>query len=370
MTKRRGSLTKSLTVERITSLADAETLAPEWNALAEQGTPSPFALPALALPWWRHLGKGKLRIVTVRSTTGELFGVAPFHERRLAGLDIVRPLGHGVGAIASTLTASVKADVGGLLLNELLAGPRTVLDAADMRLDDALVRSVRRTEQFAFNAVLHDECPVIDLTGVASATELLAQPSHKPLRQQLAKADRALESQSVTVDVATSPAETVAAFDAVMGLYGEAETDRPRLHMGLGAHGAFFREALEGLAKLQQVAFLTLLVDGEPAAFDVYVISPTEVSAIVGRYRPSMAEWSPGHLLLRAGVDWAISTGVDTLDLQLGSDRYKTLWSTHSLDTFSVNVSPPALMGLARTAVAGVESAYKLRSIVGKRLAR
>jgi CelD/BcsL family acetyltransferase involved in cellulose biosynthesis len=51
----------------IDSVGGAETPADEWQALAAECGGGPFHLPGLALPWWRHLGRGQLRIVTVRN---------------------------------------------------------------------------------------------------------------------------------------------------------------------------------------------------------------------------------------------------------------------------------------------------------------
>lgn len=366
MTKRVGRLTKALRVDVIDAAEDAWRLTDEWDALARLGGASPFALPALALPWWRHLGKGALRIVTARSATGELVGLAPFHERRLGRLPVLRPLGHGVGAIATTLVAPVKADVAGLLAGGLLDGDGAVLHAADMTLTDPLFGAERYKDSRAVHATLHDECPTVDLAGIGGSHDLLARPSHARLRKQLARADRALAGRSAVVEVAESPAEVGAAFGAVAELFDAAEADRPRLHLGRGAHGAFFAEALDALARRRQVAFLTLRIDGSPAAFDVYVVCGTVAAAVLGRYHPEMAEWSPGHLLLRAGVDWAGKAGMAVIDLQLGSDRYKTAWSTGSTDTFTVMMGTPGRLAAARPLLVTVESAHRFRAAVGR----
>lgn len=359
MTKSTSSVTRSLDVDCVTTLEEAELLADEWNDLASGVRASPFALPALALPWWRHLGKGRLRIVTARSGGGELVGLVACHDRRFGGLDIVRPIGHGLGAIASTLTVPVKADLGSAMLAQVMSGPRTVLHLGDVGLTDPLVAAARRGDQ-STRFVLHDECPVIELAGLTSVDDLLARPSHRGLRKALARADRSMDTRQVRVDVATDAAEVLAAFDDVADLYDASEEDRPRLHLGQGANGPFFRQALAELARRSQVAFLTLFIGGEPAAFDVYVVNGTVGSAILGRFHPVHRKSSPGHLLLRAAVDWAITTGLSELDLQLGSDQYKTRWATRSDDTFEAVVSEPRLARAAPLVLSGVETAHRL----------
>jgi CelD/BcsL family acetyltransferase involved in cellulose biosynthesis len=64
----------------IASLAALERLRPEWEALwSEVPDASPFQHPAWLLPWWRHIGRGTLAAVAVRSPVGELVALAPLY---------------------------------------------------------------------------------------------------------------------------------------------------------------------------------------------------------------------------------------------------------------------------------------------------
>ncbi len=125
------------------------------------------------------------------------------------------------------------------------------------------------------------------------------------------------------------------------------------------------------LAERGQVAVLTLLIDEVPAAFDVHVVSGGVAHAILGRFHPSMADHSPGHLLLRAGVDWAVTAGLTAIDLQLGADRYKTLWATGGYDTVDLVVAGTGALGPARRVIEATEAAHRLRrglvGVVGRR---
>ena len=209
MTSRRGALTRRLTVDIVSSMDDARSLAPEWDELASTVGAQPFAIPAMALPWWHHLGRGSLHIATVRTPAGELVGVAPFHRRRIAGVDLVRPLGHGLGAVASFLQAPIKADVGRLLVDGLLSdGTAPGLHIADLRLDDPVLRDSRRRDDLDVHATLHDECPLIELSGLGDAVDLLAAPTRSGLRKSLARADRALNGRRVTVAAASEAPKT------------------------------------------------------------------------------------------------------------------------------------------------------------------
>ena len=362
MTRRAGSLTRALTVDVVRDVAGLEPLVAEWNELASADDAQPFAFPGLAVPWWRHCGRGELRVASARTPSGDLVGVAPFHRRRLAGLDVLRPLGHGLGAVATFAEAETKADVTRVLLDGLLTDTnRTVLHATDLPLDGRLLQTARRHPDLAVHAVLHDENPVIELGEIRHVDDLLASPDRQPLRKLLARADRSLTGHSVSIDIVTGPAAVAAAFESLLPLYDAAEVDRPRLHLGRGQFGGFFVEALDALARNRHLAILTLMIDSEPAAFDIHVVSGSTAFAILGRFDPRFAEMSPGHLLLRAGVQWALEADLERIDLQLGGDRYKTLWSTTSCDTMDTVISSPKLARPARAVVSGVSSAYGAR---------
>ncbi|MEZ5230946.1 MAG: GNAT family N-acetyltransferase [Acidimicrobiales bacterium] len=273
---------------------------------------------------------------------------------------MVRPLGHGVGAVACFLMAEIKADVASLLASALVADGRAA-HLADLPVNDDVLRRARRDQHIEVDARLHDECPTIVLEGLTSAADLLAAPSHAKLRKQLARTERELGERAWSVDIATSRDEVAAAFERIGPLNDAAEADRPRLHFGQGAHGAFFSDALGSLADRRQVALMTLLVDGAPAAFDVHVrTNARRAAAILGRFHPDHASLSPGHLLLRCGVDWAIEEGLDVLDLQLGNDRYKTSWANAGYDTVDV-VMADGDTSRVRASIAGIEQAYQLR---------
>ncbi|MFW2380185.1 MAG: GNAT family N-acetyltransferase [Acidimicrobiales bacterium] len=352
---------KNLTLDLVTDLAAAREITEDWNDLATEVEAQPFGLPALALSWWEHLGTGDLRVVTARYGDGRLAGLAPLYERSRAGVRTTRFLGYGLGAIGGLLTLPSRADVDGALWNTAIGDGRTVLALTDYQSHAAGFDSLRRSERWAFHAELSDECPVADLIKYPGTTELLSEPSKSGVRKKLAKAWRRADSEDVALRIDRNAEGIGAAMDRVRGLYDRAEEANPRLHLDRAPYDRFLRSALHDLAQHDQVAVLTLEINGHPAAFDVYVLAGSVAYAILGRYDPMSAEFSPGLLLMDHGVQWAADQGLGRVDWQLGADPYKLRWATDTYDTFTVMAGPPARIRAARPVLSAVEVAYNLK---------
>ncbi len=364
MAKSAGQAARTIEIGVIGSIEDAESIADDWHELACQSVDvGPFGYPDAALNWWRALGKGHLHIITARTADGQLVGLAPFFSRARGPVVVMGFLGTGVGAVGRLLQQTgLKADVVTLLLEEALADRRTVLDLQNFRYGAPGINELRRNTDLETRAELQDECPVISLTGSATIGEFLASPDRSGLRKKLAKADRSLTDHDVEYRHATDLDEVMNAWATVQPLYDRAEADFPRQHFGKGADSHFFEPMLRSLAERRQASITTLWIDGQPAAFDVFLWTGGVANAILGRFDPELADFSPGQLLLRFGVQEAIAAGVDEIDLQLGDDLYKRRWSTGTYDTVHVRSAFSRTFTLADSVLKGVDAAFRLRS--------
>jgi CelD/BcsL family acetyltransferase involved in cellulose biosynthesis len=363
MTSSRARASRALQVQVIDRLDAAELIADEWSDLADAVGVGPLSTPAFALAWWRHLGRGELRLVTVRNGAGELIGLAPLHERRVGPLTVLRWIGHGLGTVAALITAESKADVAGTIWSAV-PGTSRVLDLTEFRHGGAGLAELRRSEDWSIHAELRDQCPTVDLHGAESVTDFLACPSRRGVRKQLAKIDRVLESggHGLTLEVVTEPSDLPAAVAAIDPVFDAAERHRPRLHLLEPPYRAFLIDALTDTARRGRLALIIARIDGRPVAFDVHVTSGSVANAWLGRFDPAAAEWSPGHLLLRSGIEWALSAGMATIDLQLGADEYKRRWATGSYDTLRVvAAADPARLRASRAALGLAGAAHQLR---------
>ncbi len=369
MTKSQANATGNLQVDIISDAGVARSLQDEWTGLATQSSAAPFALPAFALAWWEHLGRGRLHVVTVRERSGRLVGVAPFHVRRLGGLDMVRWLGHGLGAVGELLIGVTKGDVASTIWDNIDPEGRAVLHLLEYRHGGAGLMELRQGDWRA-RSQLHEICPIIDLRGVANATELLDHPDRRGLRKQLTRVDRHMERDGakVSISIAETPSQVRDALPAVEAVYDAAEAANPRQHLLRGPYRPFLIAALDDAARRGHLALLVAEIDGEPAAFDIHLGIGNTASAWLGRHHPDVAPRSPGHLLLRAGVDWATAAGYDRFDLQLGADQYKMRWASGSYDTVSVIAArTSARLSRARGTIAAVEVGFTTRARLPRR---
>ncbi len=356
-----SAATRDLVVEVLTEEDVVREIQPDWQQLAARCGAQPFGLPDMALAWWEHLGKGELAVVTARSASGELLGLAPFFRRSKAKLDLVSFLGNGLGAVGELLIdpGESKADVPGAIWSELFRRSKPVLQLTEFRHRGGGLQSLRRSEHWAVQSTLRDECPVIELGGCSSAEELLATPLRSGLRKKLNKAKRLVGDANLRLNIASEPGDILGEWERLGPLYDRAQEYKPRLHLGRGPFSPFFTQALHDLGANGQAAILSLDIDGAPAAFDVFVMNGSTAYAILGCFEPELSRYSPGQLLTQHGCQWALESGYSRIDLQLGADEYKLRWSANeSYDTLGVVATAAGQMERTQLALKAIEVAH------------
>jgi CelD/BcsL family acetyltransferase involved in cellulose biosynthesis len=348
-------------VEVITSLEGALDLEPEWDALAAAHGRTPFALPALALAWWRHLGSGELLVVAVRGRSGELLAVGPFHRRRLAGLRVARWLGTGLGSVAE-LVCRPGAEVAADAVWQVLPEHVQVLDLLECRDDGAGLMELRRSDQWVTGLRVVDLCLVLDLSEAETIDDVLAGRS---IRKKLNRYDRALEAAggSFRVEVVTDRAAFHRVLAEVTEIYDEAERANPRQHLLADRWRPFVIEALDTAADRGQLVAFVGRLDERAVAFDLALRVGDTLCDWVGRYRPSVASLSVGHLMCREIVGWALAQDIARLDLLLGDHDYKRRWTNSHYDTIDVDGARPGWSAPARWLLQGVRAVHPLQRV-------
>lgn len=335
------------TVEVLTTNDQIERLTPAWDELARAAGSQPFGLPAVARAWHRHFGNGTLEVLAARDRGGDLRALLPVQRRSKAGLTILEPVGQGMGAVAEAVARPGDASYVARIW-ERLADDAEILFATDLRLDGRGVDDLLDNAAIDWLATLSDGCPVLELDGFEDAEDYLSRPERAGLRKKIHKARRGLAGSDFRFQAVTEPDQVAHTLERLTPLYDRAEAANPRLHLGAEPNRAFFVEMLTGLAERGGLCLLVAELDGDPVAFDIHVVAGAVASTILGRFDPDAAAHSPGHLLTAAGIDWAIGAGVDTIDLQLGTDLYKRRWATRTYRTVEIVVAPSSRVAAVR----------------------
>ncbi len=327
-------LPEELTTDVIDTLAGAESVLTEWRELAEACAAGPFARPLFALTWWRELGQGTLRIVTVRER-GRLVALAPLHRRRVAHVHAVRWLGHGLGTVAQALVRP-----GHEAARHALWGAARhrgyVLDLLECREGSPLPEDDDLPNGHAVVVAERDACPVIDVRGDAQAH--LEDRARRRVRRTVRTSRRRLDTAGIelTVRAADDLASLERLLPDVRRVFDVSEAHRPRQHLLAGEWESFTTSILREGVSSGEVLVLVAYLDEAPVVFDVILLSATTMSSWIGRFDPAAASYSPGHLLQCAGIDWADEHGYTTIDLLLGDSYYKQLWADRSYRTLEL----------------------------------
>ena len=359
----------SLTVELVTTLDEAERLAPAWEALALACGARATATPAYCLEWWRHRGRGRLAIVTVRDGA-DLLALGPFHARRIAGLEVVRFLGHGLGTVSELLVARGCEDAAEAAWAALAGSRRQVLQLVEYRYGAGGLLALRRSSGWEARLEVRDLCPVLALDG--SLETLLAARERRSLRRSLSTAQRNLRQEGLThrMEVLTSWDQVVERLGAMQAIMEVVERRRGRLNL-LGPPWREFTLALLAReAAAGRLAVFMGMIGDRPASVSLTLRAGRSLGYWVPRFDPAFERFRPGHLALRELLAFAYADqGLDEVDLLLGDHEYKRRWSSSSYDTLRVEAAARGVLASAGAVLRTLDRTYRVREALRQRTA-
>jgi CelD/BcsL family acetyltransferase involved in cellulose biosynthesis len=314
----------------IVDVAEAEALAPEWDALAVAAS-KPFAAPAWVLAWWRHVAPAGIspRVVAVRDG-GRLVAVAPFHALpRRRGVVEYRLMSSDFGASMEPLALPGREwEMAAELAHALAAasprpdvlafGPMPIASSWPAALSagwegpiGALVRRLRISS--AHTIVLDD----------ASYEEWFASLSPK-LRRDLRRCERLFEETGGSTRWAT--AETLRA-DAESFSRLHRERWEGRGWSRLAEMGAGLADWLEDLGRplIAQGRFgmCLLEIDGTPICADFQISAGDELVPMNAGWDERYANLSPAKVAVLRVLRGAFEQGARRVSLGSGDSSNK-----------------------------------------------
>lgn len=343
-------LRAKLRVEVVEDPDLTNALAREWDELVTAAGASPFTGPVYGLTWWRHRGRGRLHIVTVRYAD-QLVALAPLHQRRIARQRVVRWLGHGLGTVAEVLVRPGYEPAAAAIWEHLSQDSSVYLDLVEFRDDGGGLAELRRSPHLESRVALRHVCPVVELSGVTGSEALLERlPRRNGLRRSVERARRRLieESSTLAVEVVADPADLARLLPEIEQVYVAAEVAQPRLNLLRPPWRDFLLELTTALMDRKQATLFLGRIDGRAAAIELTIHDDAVINHWVSRFDPAFGAFSPGHLVMLEIFDRAIAHGTDRSDLLIGDGPHKLPWATASYDTLTVEAAAGHL--LARTA--------------------
>lgn len=321
-------------VEVLTSLDDVEAIRDDWSALADVVDARIFTRPEWCLPWWRHLGRGRLLVIAARRES-RLVALAPFHVRPRAGLGLVRFLGHGLGTVGSILVRPGEEDILPAVWDAAIGPRRRVLQLLDHEAGGAGITALAARTPASVSMLPRDVCPVISLPPPGGPP---AKVGGQRVRRTLSRSRRLLADQDLPMSVECGRDLTAvrALLDDTLAIYGRAEAAHPRLHVLQEPWAPFAHALMAEAAAADRLRLILVRMGGRPAAFVIGLRGGTSMNYWLPRFDPAFGAFSPGHFGIEALVGESLSMGLGEVDLGLGDSEYKRQWSTGEYRTLTV----------------------------------
>lgn len=327
-----------------------ERLRPQWNALLHQSvTDRIFLTWEWQAAWWKHLGVGELHLLTLRTDSGTLAGIAPLckvasqsgeQTFRWVGcvdisdyLDVIALPGYERALYDAFLDYLASPD----------AGPWHYVDLCNIHQNSpthmSLTDLARLRGLHARNEI-QDVCPVIHLPATWDAyMESLDKKQRHEIRRKMRRIHREADARwYITED----PERLDTAIEVFVQLHKASDPDK---HAFMDEQMTrFFREMCQAVfaANWLQLAFIE--VNGDAAATMLSFDYQNEILVYNSGYAPGKyASLSPGIVLLAYCIQNAIETRRHRFDFLRGDEEYKFRFGAVGTTVHRVMLSPNPL---------------------------
>ena len=352
---------RKVAVSRITvheSLASAESLRPEWDALlAEYPYATPFSTWEWLSSWWRAFGESdRLMVLVVRDASSALIGLAPLAltVRRVCGVTLrsLRLMGDG-SFDSDNLDLPVRpgreAEFCRALLDWLERHARE-WDVCQLRtlpgnspIGNRLPADLSGRGWKAYTS--RQPQSVVDLPGSWDA--YLKALSSKERGKIGLRARRLEKKYRVRVRKCADESELDFALEALFDLH----TRHWRLRSSQGsfqrpARRQFYRELAPRLLSRQMLEFWLLELDGRIVAAQIALRHGVAVYSLQEGFDPEYSSDSVGYVLRAHVLKDLIGRGIRRYDFLFGVDESKLRWGARVQSYLSVEFARPRTVGV------------------------
>lgn len=324
-------------VERLTTTEALQHIRPEWSQLCDEDPrTTPFRSPEWLIPWWRHIGEGRLHALSVRapragSGPGRLIGILPLYVYTQPGAGRRELLPVGV-ATTDYLDVTLRPGCEKAALCaafESLGADSADWDACDLQqlCPDSPLLSAGAPRTWQSTVTPGESTFVLPLPDrVEDLSRTLPAGMFQNVRYYRRRAARA---GSIRYQCA-GPADAFEFLEALLSLH--AARWRTRGEAGVLADEHVIRahrEALPGLLAAGVLRLHALRLDGRIIAV-LYGLTDRRMHPrfyyYLGGFDPVCERLSPGTLLIAHAMEQAIQESCGEFDFLRGNESYKRLW--------------------------------------------
>jgi CelD/BcsL family acetyltransferase involved in cellulose biosynthesis len=326
----RGPRVQVRLIERFEAL---EAFKDSWNALAARAqTATIFQTYELHASWWTACAANASACVLLAEADGELVGIAPLVRSDASMLGLRRRVVQFIGARSFDYTDFIVAPGGADVLEALVeaALAQTGYDVLYLRdIPDrsptlAVLRAVAARRGAAADVRTLYPAPTRLFNDPIADRALANKKSLKRHHKALAKRGR-VEFRNL-VRAADIEGYLDAFFDQHVGRRGI--TDSPSVFVD-PRQREFFRDVVRRAAPRSWLLFSVVLLDGRPVAMHFGF----EYGNTLTWYKPSFdidyAHESPGEVLIKYLIEYALERGVSELDFTIGEEAFKYRFANH-----------------------------------------
>lgn len=308
-------------IEALASRPALERLRPEWEALWGQvPQASPFQHPAWLLPWWRHLGRGTLAALALRSSGGELVAFAPLYLCPEGDRHRLFPLGMGTTDDLTPLVRPGWQPQAAHCIGQHVAGfpGCDALECPQQRKGSVLLE-LDSAPGWRQAACACDPHPVLDLRD----PQAIPKTMRDNVRHCRSRAERAGTLRLQTAG-AQQLEEFLAALERLHAWRWATRGEAGVLHDP--AVRAMHREAAPRLQAAGLLRLHALRVDGAIVAVLHCLQHARRCHYYIGGFDPAQAAISPGTLLVAHAIEQARAEACTEFDFLRGREAYKYRW--------------------------------------------
>lgn len=332
-----------MTIERHSNL---ECVRAEWIELAK-ATSNVFATWEWNEVWWRHLGRGGLVVLALRTPQGSVQGILPMYRRTLPPIRILRLLGHGPADQA----ALVCPELDGSAVAELISAARQSASSADLLLAEQWPATWPPAVGDGATVLGSHPAPFIRFGGVTWSQFLGSLGSGT--RASIRRKERRLERRR-TVTLRLADTATLSRdLDILFSLHAKRWPGS-----AFGSIQPFHREFASLALANGWLRLWILELDGTPAAAWYGFRYGGAEHYYQSGWDPAFAADSVGQVLLVHTIRSALEDGVAEYRFGRGGEPYKSHYAKEVRSTLTV-AWPRTTLGAA--AVMAAPLALRLR---------